>query len=680
MAIAIDFETYLISNEAPSPKPVCLSFYSPSLKEGLIVGHENMEKFLKAILESDELIIAHNAKFENLVIYNHFPALKQLLVKKIESNGIYCTKLAEVMIGNTRKKQAFKFALSDLVLNYFKEDISATKKDPDAWRLRYSELDGIPKSEWPQAAVDYAIDDSIWAYKVWELQKYVKLDYFEEVKSDFYLGLMGYNGLLVSKERVKEIEDEILGKLNPTYQFLIENNLGSFDKKTGKFKKKLKNLQQYIDKTFQNPIKTAKGIISTTSLSMTQYLGEKDDQVIRQFLYLADYEKIISTFTPRLLKADPVIRTEYNSYVSTGRTSSRTSLAFPSVNIQQMPRALKDCKWDIRNCFVPRPGYKICSIDYSGLELACTAHQLKEYYGDSLMNDIINSGDSPVDMHSKLACQIMSLKTGTTVTYDHFVKHKKEKEYAAYRQLSKPINLGFPGGIGYDTMRELLFKEGILPKFQVLEKFTCEKFANRVCSKLKDMNPALRVKRTGKWEWSIVYDELVLLKNALLDLYPRLKDFLTNSHEAFQTGSSKMVENEFGEWEKEPMHMYHVGHVIRDNCNYTALCNGFLMQSPAAVGAKEMVRRFVNKYQEDDRVIPLAFIHDEIVFEVKEGPEMESIVDDVAEIMIDSMQAKLPTVRIAVEAEVMDYWMKSGGFLSKTYWKNVGESKLYIKG
>ena len=67
--VAIDFETYLISATSPTPKAVCLSYYTGS-KSGLLIGLDEMEPFLLALLKSDLNIIAHNSKFELLVIYH----------------------------------------------------------------------------------------------------------------------------------------------------------------------------------------------------------------------------------------------------------------------------------------------------------------------------------------------------------------------------------------------------------------------------------------------------------------------------------------------------------------------------------------------------------------------------------------------------------------------------------
>jgi|DEB0MinimDraft_10_1074344.scaffolds.fasta_scaffold01596_13 DNA polymerase I-like protein with 3'-5' exonuclease and polymerase domains len=667
--ISIDFETYLISADMTIPKPVCLSYFDGTNK-GLLVGMPEMEVYLRKILYQGYTIIAHNMKFEALVIYEYFPRLRKLLWNAIYKGKLYCSKIYEKLLNNIRRKQVFNVTLSQLVKNYFEEDISESKSDPDAWRLRYNELDGVPKKDWPQEAVDYAIEDSVWAYKIYQVQTNIKVKWQDAVKTEICLNLMGQSGILVDNERAKTLEKELKDLLAPNYKILLESEYARVDKKTKKIIKNMKKLREYINENVKNKEYTEKGAISTSSISLVNYVAEKPDKILQAFLDVHKYEKILTAFVPDLLAANPYIRSEYNAVVSSGRTSSTKSRNYPSVNIQQMPRQVPDVTWDVRNCFVPRPGYKIVSIDYNGLELASTAHMLYKTFGKSAMRDTINSGDVPVDMHSKLATRLMSLKTGSKPDYDNFIKHKKEPEYKHFRQLSKPINLGFPGGIGYDTMRDLLAKEGIFPRLTVLMRSESEQDLKRILFNYRFKYPYIRIRRLNKTEYGLVYDELIKIKEELFKLYPELEKFLKEGHERFKTGETLPMKNEYGEWEREDMYRFEYMGVKRDYCTYTALCNNYLMQSPSAIGAKAMTVKVVETYFEHPEVNPLAFIHDEIVFEVKDNENMYKHVEDIAEIMINEMQKVLTSVRIAVEAEIMPYWMKSGGEWSRTYFKD----------
>lgn len=677
--IGIDFESYLISNDAPIPKPVCLSWADDSGK-GLLVGHEEMEKGLKEWFQTNRLCVAHNTTFETLVIYEHFPNLRDLLIRHLEKGHFFCTQLYQQLLDNLSKTPTSNLSLATLVLKYFKIDISDTKKDPDAWRLRYSELDGVPLESWPKAAVDYAVDDSVYALKLFhkQMKENDSIQFKRHIQASFALNLMAAPGILIDKERVEILDSEINAILKPSYDQLESQGFMKRDKK-GKLSKNVKILQEYIETNFEKHLKTAKGAIQVSGEALDFYALEKEDEVLKMFRAIGQYEKAKTAFLARLKTANPVIRTGYNAIVRSGRTSSRASSTYPSVNIQQQPRGLKGVTWDIRNCYIPRPGYKLVTIDYNNLELLSCAHQTYSHYGHGKMRDIINSGTSPTDLHSVFACELMSSDTKKVITYDEFIANKKKEGWKEYRSKGKPVTLGVPGGMGFDTIRTQFNKEGIRLPFEILQRCQYEVVARRLVRKYSSEYPSIRVKRTGFREWSLVFDEIVKLKKILFKLYPELEQFLKDGHLKFVNGEFGYSKNEFGEWEKEPYYKYSTLGVKRDYCTYTAFCNGFLMQAPSAVGAKESGWNLIKEYRNNDEVQPLAFIHDEYIFEIKDNNNLQSNVDRCAEIMIDSMKTVLTSVRVAVEAEVKDYWSKDVSLWGRNYWKDYDSTTLHYK-
>lgn len=649
MLIAIDFETYLIDSDNVYPKPVCVSYYDG--KDAKLFRGNEMEPLLRKVLTEDTTI-AHHAPFECGVIYYHFPELRELMFNALDEGRIICTKIHEVLYNVTREKPKYKFTLADLVMDYFKEDISDTKKE-GSWRLRYSELDGV--EDWPQEAIDYAIDDSIWAYKLYEKQH--KMDYKLSVQSAVYLNLMGSTGMEIDLRRVKQLKDEILAHLNPHYNFLVDKGYCRRETPTSQPTKQIKKLKDYVETLELDLMYTPKGATSVTAEALEYYIKQKPDDILQAFFELTVYEKALSAYIKRM-DSSPVY-SQYSTVMTTGRTSASGSSMYTSLNIQQMPREVPNVSYDIRNCFIPREGFKYVSIDYAGLELAATGHQLYKEYGRSAMRDTINSGTEPVDMHSKLAAKIKG------VTYEEFMLHKKE--YKDARQLAKPINLGFPGGIGYDTMRHLLWQSGIKTTFNVLHK---SHHKRNLTSLLYGLGaPDVRIARINKREFALVQDELVKLKRDFFDLYPELEMFLKDRHKKYITGKVKFVKNEYDEWEEEPMYAYDIYGFKRNFCTYTAFCNGFLMQTPSAIGAKKAVSRTMRRFYNDPDCNPMAFIHDEIIFEVRE--DRKDLVDEAANIMIEEMQSVLNSVRITVEASMMDYWQKADGFWTKQYFKDA---------
>ena len=651
--IAIDFETHLIGNGAVFPKPICLSAYDGN--QTYLFNSDEGREFLSKHLNSS-LIIAHNAVFECGVIITHYPELADKMFEALDNGLVYCTKVNEAIWNAQREKSIMKLTLAELVFHYFKKDISASKT-ADAWRLRYDELENIPISEWPKEASKYAIDDSIWAYKLYKVQKPIEQGL--ALKAAVHLNLMGAQGFLIDQERVLLLEKEIWQYLTPRYDLLVAE--GYCNKMpNGSYKKKIKLLKEYVESLGVDLQYTLKGGTATSSEALSAYLTQKDDPILKAFSELSKYEKILTAYISRL-KGSKKIYSQYSTTKSTGRTSSSSSNLFDSINIQQIPRTVEAVSYDVRNCFVPREGFKICSIDYSGLELCSAAHQLYTTLGYSYMREALNSGEKPTDMHSKLAAKFKK------IPYEEFMLHKSEPEYKSDRQKAKPINLGFPGGIGYDTMRHLMWRDGIKTRFQVLET---AKRKNDLYYYLTNLSaPDLRIKRTQKGEYALVQDELVMLKRSIFDLYPELEEFLKEKHNKFLTGKTKYVKNEFDEWEEEPMYMYDIYGFKRDWCTYTALCNGYLMQTPSAIGAQKAMNALIRKYWKHPDVIPQAFIHDECVFEVREG--RTDLMEEAAYIMIEEMQNVLSSVRIAVEASVSDYWQKADGYWTKSFWRDA---------
>ena len=670
--IGFDFETHLINKEYPYPKPVCLSSFNGWNKK-LVIDMEDMEDHLKTILDTQS--VAHNATFECGVIYNWFPNLRDKLKETLKEGRIFCTQLMQQTLNAKLEKPLGRTSLDILVKNYFDTDISSEKKSEDSWRLRYSELEGVPLDQWPKEAKDYSIMDSVWTYKLYQELKQNKISCSRAMEASFYLNMIGKTGIKINQDRVNQLESEIYNLLEPKYKYLIDKGFCS-DIGTRRPKKNMKIFREYINKHIKTPIISPKGTIKTDLESLSYYYTESEDEVFKYFQELNDYDKVLTAFVSRL-KGNSYIYTDYSTTKSTGRTSSFTSKLYPSVNIQQMPRRVPNVTYDVRNCFVPREGYKMVSIDYSGLELASAATQLQKTFNRSAMLDMLNSGTQPVDLHSMLAAKIMSLK-GENVSYSHFVDNKKLSKYANMRQLCKAINLGFPGGIGYDNMRKILFKGGTKTKYGVL---TTSRYRNTLMPNyysLKFEEPNIRIKQTAKDEYALVYDELVGLKKNMFQIYPELESFLTKSHKHSMTGATKWMKDDFGEWEEEPMYKYKVSDFERDWCTYTAYCNGYLMQTPSAIGATNTAIQLGRKYLNHPNVNLLAFIHDEFLFEIKDiGDNVLNITRDIAQIMINEMQKVLKGVRIAVEYNIMDYWSKESDN-SGVYFKDANSDYLKV--
>lgn len=332
--------------------------------------------------------------------------------------------------------------------------------------------------------------------------------------------------------------------------------------------------------------------------------------------------------------------------------------------------------YDIRNCYVPRPGYKLVTIDYANLELLSCATQLVNNLGYSNMADLINSGTKPVDLHSTFAYKLRNAELKLNDTYEYFMANKKKPEFSSYRDKSKPVTLGLPGGMGVDTIRGQFSDAGIMLPYRILQTNLSKSTAYRFYFQHRDEFPTLRVQQFGFKSYGLVKDDVVRLIKMAFELYPDLKVFLKEKHVNFQNGETYKEKNEFGEWETKEYYIYTVkgtdgSSFSRNYCTYTSLCNGYLMQSLGAMGAKYVGWLLFKEFHNDPNINVLAFIHDEYIFEIKVNSMLDQYVKRCSEIMIDGMKRYCDKVRVAVEWKVQNRWSKNTCESEGLYFKDV---------
>lgn len=137
-------------------------------------------------------------------------------------------------------------------------------------------------------------------------------------------------------------------------------------------------------------------------------------------------EKILGSFLGKMTR--PEVHPSFNVLVRTGRTSS-----YGEINAQNLPR--DDA---VRACFVPRPGHVFVDADYKTIELATLAQaNLSQFGRASGMADAINAG---ADLHALVAGEVLG-KAPADVT-------------AEERRKAKAINFGKPVGMGDETLTQ----------------------------------------------------------------------------------------------------------------------------------------------------------------------------------------------------------------------------------
>jgi len=438
--VAFDTETYLIQPGRLVPRLVCCSYYDETAQRGGVLIREDGVKFFIELLEDpDVIIVAHNAAFDMAVLVAAGVPL-QLVWDAYDTGRIHCTMIREKLrkiargwneynpaLGN----QPTRYDLASLVREYLKT-VVAGKKGADAWRLRYSELDGVPVKDYPEAAYKYAFRDSHLTSRVHAAQRRDTPeipDYLRQCAYAWSLHLTSAWGMRTDGAAVEVVANRVQKAVDEAHAILRERGILKPDGKKNTSILKAMVVMAYGE---EDAPKTAKGNVKTDK----DTLANSGDAVLTMLAEVSNDEKLLSTYVPLLRQGTHTPVTPQYDLVRSGRTS-----AFRP-NIQNQPR-----HGGIRECFIPREGYCFVSADYDTAELCSLSQILLDLYGASQMAAAIQAGRQ---LHLETAAGILK------IAYEDAVKRFEagDKEVKNARQLSKAANFGFPGGLGADAFIE----------------------------------------------------------------------------------------------------------------------------------------------------------------------------------------------------------------------------------
>jgi len=619
MNIGFDTETYLIGPRQQAPKLVCGSFYNGDLAKVNVAG-----KIIDALKydNTDCNFILCNAAYDMTVLCANDQDLFPLIFQFYKEKKIKDISINEKLhiLKDSGKIEEHKYSLAALVKKHLDIDISQEKEGPHSWRLRYSELDGIPIENWPAEAKDYAIKDAMYALQVWEAQEKVYGPALNDLDSqcfaDFCLRLMTVCGIHVDPVAAKELEKRVRGVINSKMDYLVEH--GIFEPKSKKdptLKKSTEEVKRRVvdvcDKLNSPVSKTKTDQVCCDKNVMEDIYG--NDPVLDALIDISVDKGILEKFVPALTNPYGIIHAGYDVLKKTGRTSSRGESKGMlkqqggikyGLNIQQLSR-----EGGVRECFVPRPGFIFLAIDYSYIELCALAYVIQQKLGlpqeqQSLYNTILEGKDP----HLMTAGNILHRE------YEDLLEHKKDPEVKEARQLSKAANFGYPGGLGANTFRS---------------------YAKTNYGLLISLPEAKNLKAT----WFKTYPEM----RKYFDFIASLEDTALGGFQVEQLGTDR----------------------VRSQASFTSACNAWF-QGLVADGAKKAicaVSEFCYASMDQEfSVAPVAFIHDEIIFEVEEEDHSyDRTALALSGIMIKAMSEFMPGIPVKTECSLMRRWYKNAG-------------------
>lgn len=405
--LVLDLETYLIGRRL-TPRIVCITL---DTGEGpYIVTRPTFDVAKEAIVAAltGGDLVGQNISYDLGCLCVEWPDLIPLVFDAYAAGRVKDTmireKLKAIEDGTLDRR---RFSLAALVQKYF--SVSLGGKEGDVWRLKYSQLDGVPLEAWPSAATDYALGDVMWTRRVYEAQGGAIVDEGAQASAAWSLHLISVYGMRIDPHAagawLKQVEADVLAGEGVARGLGILRDNGT---------KNLSVLQELIKRAYKNgPPLTDTGRIKTDIPTLT----ESGDRSLIEYAETRFASKLSTTYAPIL--AASTVHPRYNVLVKSGRTSCSKP------NMQNPPRS-----GGFRECFTPRPGWVYVFCDYDQIEMVALGQIHRWMFSTSAIADAVNDGR---DLHLEVA------------------RHLNPDDPAAYRQFAKVANYGFAGGLAATT-------------------------------------------------------------------------------------------------------------------------------------------------------------------------------------------------------------------------------------
>jgi len=545
LIVGADYETFLIRPDLQRPPPVCVSFAGSEREVHILKRLEDVASALPLgfrtehfdrlpvpggsrrmshgtswkivadprtahVLVDDPAFrmsctwVAHNLPYEVGVLLEDMGRW-DLLAELMEGENLRCTGIRAMLIAiandfhyydpRLKRKGHGSYSLADLVKIHAGVDLSADKKDPSSWRLRYSELHGVRIEDYPDEAYHYSADDSVWAREVaidqardtFRLQTragsllanpkedpFTLANEFLQLLADQALARCQIDAPRVDPVQVDRYEDSIrddamrcveasrrggwsshgncracrgTGAIweddTPLYEMRAcelchgtgENAADRPRPKSWSATVKKRKIARITEAYEGAPPTTEKGNVRET----VEICEASGDPILLEWSAGAKAKK-------QLERQIPLLR---EGIANGGRVVSR----FPVLGARTGRPTSKgpnmfnpDRKGMFRSCFVAQPGNVIGSVDWTTLELYPWAQACMDMFGYSTTADRLNAG---IDLHSRMGVAALERFWGRSVTYEQFVELRAsgDQDVKDARQMAKVPNFGCPGGM-----------------------------------------------------------------------------------------------------------------------------------------------------------------------------------------------------------------------------------------
>lgn len=649
-AAGLDVETFLIQPGRAAPPLVVCGYQTESGVKDTVVQKAHAQWFLDwtmPLLRDAVPLVNHNIPYDFAVIAadayeQHGSEMGDKVLQRIfdllDAGLVEDTMLRERLIdlaegtlgkdwtdvtkdGNPRRK---RYNLKALAKSYLNVDLDKT-----SWRTGYAAFAGKTLDEYPQGAREYVQADVTAALHVADAQArrsgvWRIPNSSEQSKAAFAFQLLSTWGIRTDAQKVRQYDADLDREARRFQRIVREQGLirpdGTKDMKRvhALVEKAYEEAGLDVPKTETGKVSTAGAVLEDIALIRLKNTGNLTykpdgsvdetslfDEPLYAYSQLVSIQKLQGTYLPVLYSGTKQpINAGFETILETGRSS------WFNPNLTNLPRGgsktlLQRLQSRVRECFVPRPGYVFCSVDYDTLELRTLAQVCLWLLGRSKLADVLNEGRDPHTM--------MAADQFLHCSYEEAIKRKKDKDVVEMRTLSKAVNFGLPGGMGAESFRD---------------------FAK------------------ASYDVILSAEEAKNLKTKWLAQWPEMPDYFRVISSLVRGFDDKG--NGVGDIEQ------FVSGRIRGRARYTAMANGFF-QALAADGAKAAVYGLAKAcYLRSGELFgsrSVAFIHDEVIMEHPEATASERAAVQ-ARVMCAEMQAVVPDVKITASPALMRCWYK----------------------
>lgn len=615
MRFAFDCETHLIAPGLLAPPLVCMTWAWQDGETGIATKAERPGDVLAAALDSAEILAGANTAFDMAVMLAYAPSLTADVFRAYEEGRVLDVQINE-KLGDIARGQLGGYtdgrgvyikrgySLAEIVNRRFGKDRSWEKSDPQGWRLRYAELDGVTLSEWPAEAVRYAVEDSADTLDVledqWSDRAVWGPDAAAQARAYFALHLLSTWGIKTSAEAIARLEAELPLRFRDLTAELERSGLVRGGKRNLKAAR-ARIVEAYhalgvdppLTATGQAKAKAGEEAPAALWAALDEEACENSgDPLLRAYSERTRLQTIVETHIPDLKKGTSTPIQARWDLAESGRVTCQKGRggAQNGFQLTNPPRV-----GGIRECFVARSGYYFADADFSGLELCTVAQGCIYIVGFSRLGEALNAG---LDAHLALGADLAG------ISYAEAVERKHERAIKEFRQLAKVANFGFPGGLG----------------------------------------PRGFVAYAGGYGLAISLEKAQALRAAWLERWPEFAGYFAWVRDQTEEAGVGTIA-QFGSGR------------VRGLVPYTALANT-VFQGLGADGAKAALWAVTAAhFRGEIDARPVNFVHDQIIAEVPSDAAHENATA-MGRLMVEACNRFLPDVPVKCEPHLATCWSK----------------------